>query len=100
MQTDSRNHGTRVGVKSLDETLRSETEKPLREAVPVFAIVTDCIRLNLRKAADRNAPVLKELPALTKVKVDVNGSTEEFCRIQTSEGVNGYCMRKYLTLLP
>lgn len=100
MQIDSKSRGNRAAVKPLDDVAAPEPKTPVCDTTPVFAIVTGCVRLNLREAASSDASVLKELPVSTKVQVDVNGSTGDFCHVQTSEGTDGYCMKKYLKLLP
>ena len=100
MQTDSKNRGNRAAVKPVDDAVVSEVKTPVHDIQPVFAIVTGCVRLNLREAANLDASVLKELPVSTKVQVDVNGSTEDFWHVRTSDGTDGYCMKKYLEFLP
>lgn len=36
--------------------------------------------------------------ALTQVCVDFDASTEDFYKVRTSEGIEGFCMRKYIAL--
>lgn len=61
-------------------------------------IVTDCLYLNVRKLPDINADVAVVIDALTQVCVDLDASTEDFYKVCTSDGVEGFCMRKYITL--
>lgn len=100
MPIDSKSRGNHAAVKPLDDAAAPEPKTSTCDTAPVFAIVTGCVRLNLREAASPGASVLKELPVSTKVQVDVNGSTEDFYHVQTFEGTDGYCMKKYLKLLP
>ena len=72
MQTDSKNRGNRAAVKPVDDAVVSEVKTPVHDTQPVFAIVTSCVRLNLRETANLDASVLKELPVSTKVQVDVS----------------------------
>lgn len=53
-------------------------------------IVTDCLYLNVRKLPDINADVA--------VVIDLDASTEDFYKVRTSDGVEGFCMRKYIAL--
>lgn len=61
-------------------------------------IVTDCLYLNVRKLPDINADVAVVIDALTQVCVDLDASTEDFYKVRTSDGVEGFCMRKYIAL--
>ena len=38
------------------------------------------------------------IDALTQVCVDLDASTEDFYKVRTSDGVEGFCMRKYIAL--
>ena len=63
-----------------------------------FGIVTDCLYLNVRKLPDINADVAVVIDALTQVCVDLDASTEDFYKVTTSDGIEGFCMRKYIAL--
>ena len=61
-------------------------------------VVTDCLRLNVRKEADRNAEVVTVLDALSEVMVDMGESTDEFYNVCTAAGIEGFCMKKYIAI--
>lgn len=61
-------------------------------------IVTDCLYLNVRKQPDIHADVVIVIDALTQVCVDLDESTEDFYKVSTSDGAEGFCMRKYIAL--
>ena len=61
-------------------------------------VVTDCICLNVRKQPDIHADVAVVIDALTQVCVDLDASTEDFYKVTTSDGTEGFCMRKYIAL--
>ena len=65
---------------------------------PYIGVVTDCLRLNVRKKPDADAPVVAIVDALTQVTVDVEASTELFCKVHTLDGIEGFCMKKYIQL--
>lgn len=50
------------------------------------------------KLPDINADVAVVIDALTRVCVDLDASTEDFYKVRTSDGVEGFCMRKYIAL--
>lgn len=64
----------------------------------VTGVVTDCLRAAVYKEPRANSKVIKVITLLTKVEVDVDGSTEDFCKISTSDGVQGYCMKKFIAV--
>lgn len=41
---------------------------------------------------------MRLIDALTQVCVDLDASTEDFYKVRTSDGVEGFCMRKYIAL--
>lgn len=63
-------------------------------------VVTDCIKLNVRVEPSSTADVVCEITVATKLVVYENESTDEFYKICTYSGVEGYCMKKYITILP
>ena len=79
------------------ETVVEETPTPVVE--PKAAVVTDCIKLNVRKDPSTASEVVCEITAATELMVYENESTEEFYRICTSAGIEGYCMKKFVTIL-
>lgn len=79
----------------------AEPEEPVVEE-PVTKTVTgtvvDCARLNVRKDPSATAPVLCMLNESTEVIVDEDNSTEDFYKVCTATGVEGYCMKDFILL--
>ena len=63
-------------------------------------IVTDCVRLNVRKNPETNAEILGEIDCQTDLMVAENESTDKFYKVYTAFGIEGYCVKDYITLLP
>lgn len=63
-------------------------------------VVTDCAKLNVRAEPTIDAEVVCVINAATELLVDEAESTEDFYKICTAAGVEGYCMRKFITVLP
>lgn len=86
-------------TEKLKEITESETvvEKKIE---PRHGIVTDCLRLNIRKEPNQNAKVLCEVTAMSDLVIDEAESTEDFYKVSTSDGVKGFCMKRYVTVLP
>jgi len=89
-ETNSR--GLRADAHLVDETIPAEVKET------VFGVITDCLKLNVRKESKVDADVLTIIPALSEVQVDTEASTDEFYKVCTETGVEGFCMKKYVAL--
>ena len=91
MQNNSQNRTPRPDTKE------APVKPPVSEK-PFIGVVTDCLRLNVRKEPEADAPVVAIIDCLSQVTVDVDASTELFCKVRTSDGIEGFCMKKYIQL--
>lgn len=66
----------------------------------ITGMVTDCTKLNVRTGPGATEPVVCTIPHGTEVMVLEEDSTEEFCKVYTASGVEGFCMRKYIAINP
>ena len=100
------NNEVMEGQISIDEVLTIEEVVELKdeEVAEVNAdgnltgVVSGCARLNLRKEASKDSDVLLVLDKDTELVVDPTEETEEFYKVCTSSGVEGYCMKKFITI--
>lgn len=97
------NRGLRAETTPVDEAIPAEVKKTLPDIVAetketVFGVITDCLKLNVRKEPKIDADVLTIIPALSNVQVDVEASTDEFYKVCTETGIEGFCMKKYVAL--
>ena len=107
MQSNSQGRRDRVDVKAAPRSelpgLRAKI-CPVDEAAPIeemknftYGVVTECVRLNVRKTPSSNGEVVSIIDCLTDVVVDLASSTDEFYKISTTD-VEGFCMKKYIAL--
>lgn len=84
-------------VEEVNEPVVEETKQ---ERVLVNGIVSGCELLNIRTKGSKDADVLCTIGVNTMVKVDltVDKEAEEFYKIVTPNGVEGYCMKKFITI--
>lgn len=80
-------------------SVETVVEEPVKVVEPKEAVVTDCLKLNVRKDPSTSSEVICEVNASTHLMVYEAESTEEFYRICTSAGIEGYCMKKFVTIL-
>lgn len=60
--------------------------------------VTGCARLNVRKEADKESDVLCVINKGEEVTITLEGTTEDFYKVCTSSGVEGFCMKKFIEI--
>lgn len=78
--------------------LKTSTAVEDKSDKPFIGVVTDCVKLNVRKTPDPDGTVLTVIPALSTVTVELDGSTDTFCKVRTDDGIEGYCMKQYIHL--
>ena len=72
---------------------------PVVETKPDYPIgrVFGCARLNVRKTPKPRAEVVCEIACDTEVEIDEQNSTVDFYKIYTASGIEGYCVKTYIS---
>lgn len=73
-----------------------EIEGSINAVNTITGIVSDCKRLRVRNYPELESNVICEIEADSKVVIDEVNSTEEFYKICTETGVDGYCMKRFI----
>lgn len=60
--------------------------------------VVNCVKLNVREEPNTKASVVFEVNVGSTVFIDETCSTDEFYKICTEHGVEGYCMKKFIEI--
>ena len=74
----------------------AETVETVTLPKKVKGTVANCTKLNIRTKASADAAVIRVLNAGTKIDINVNKSNAEWLSVRTPDGINGYCMRKFV----
>ena len=75
-----------------------EPIEEVEDPTPTIGVV-NCGLLRVRSAADSTTDnVICELPEGTEVQVNEAASTTDFYAITTTAGVEGFCMKKFITI--
>lgn len=82
------------------QTVEVDRESKSEEPKYVTGIVTDCVKLNVREDPHPTATIIGAITAATELIVDKEASTNDFYKICTSAGLEGYCMKKFVTIMP
>lgn len=64
----------------------------------VLGVVEGCAKLNVRKNPAADAEVVCVIDRNTKVVIDENESTDEFYKICTVSGIDGFCVKRFVTI--
>lgn len=65
---------------------------------PVMAVVCDCQMLNVREKPSKTSTVVGLINCGDEVEVDKEKSTEDFYKVCTSTGVEGFCMKQFISI--
>jgi hypothetical protein len=103
MSKKKNNHvepSTEVEVVTSEVDTVETLEIPVEEKHPEFATgqVTGCHGLNVREHPDLYAEVLCALPVTSEVQVDISNSYADWYHVFTKNGVEGFCMKKYISI--
>lgn len=67
-------------------------------AEPIKGKVVGCDKLRVRSGSDTNADVISILDKDTEIIIDLENSTEEFYKVTTASGLEGYCMIRFIKI--
>lgn len=75
-----------------------EESQKVEESIPTVGFVDNCECLRVRKESNVDSEELCIINKLSEVVIDLDNSTDYFYKVTTSEGVEGYCMKKFITI--
>lgn len=98
----------------VEEAVKVEVEVPVKEEVKTEVtpakiniparkskgVVADCTKLNVRAEAKSDAEVICTITRDTELEIDERASTRDFYKVCTAAGVEGYCMKRFITIMP
>ena len=61
-------------------------------------VVTDCLSLALRDEPSVDGKLISTLTVLEQVEINNPKSTDDFYKVLTKDGDEGYCMKKFITV--
>lgn len=73
---------------------------PVMVEKPKLGVVTDCVKLNVRKKPHANATIVTTITCETELEIIEAESTKDFYKICTAAGVEGFCMKRFISILP
>ena len=97
------NNDTHVVSPELEEAVVNAGGEVMRIEEPTTVsftegVVTGCEKLFVRKEANKESNSLCIINKGSEVKINSAESTEDFYKVCTAAGVEGYCMKKFISI--
>lgn len=98
------NNTDAIEIEKIDENILStdEEENNDKDITSInttdFGEVTDCLKLNVRSCPSNTSEIVAVIPVKTTVLVDIFNSIEDWYKVYLVEGIEGFCMKKYIRL--
>ena len=64
----------------------------------IIGVVTDCLKLNIRKEPNKDSDVVVIVTCLEELKIDPDTSTDDWYAVCTVTGIEGFCMKKFVAV--
>lgn len=87
-----------VNNQPVDKAIANVVTAVVRQTVDKKEGMVNCFSLNIRQDANKNSKILSVVKKNDVVSIDMANSTFEFFKVKTSDGIDGYCVRKFITL--
>ena len=95
-------------VEELDERIEDNNEaeeenqkqeETQNQPEPVYGVVHNCEKLNVRKQPSKDSEIVFVLNEGSEISIDEENSTEEWYSITHVSGVEGFCMKQFVSML-
>lgn len=75
-----------------------ETVEVTEEPTPITGVVANCVKLNVRVIPEQYGKIRCVLNESSKVQIDEKESTDEYYKVYTESGIEGYCKKEFITI--
>lgn len=82
-------------IVEVEQEIEDEVEAPEE---PIIGVVVNCTRLNVREEPNAKADIVCVIEALDEVMIEEGASTDDFYKIYTTSGLEGFCMKKFIVI--
>lgn len=76
----------------------TKVEEIKEVAEEIVGVVTDCLKLNIRREPCKDSEVVAIVTCLDELKIDLNASTDDWYAVCTVVGIEGFCMKKFVAV--
>lgn len=81
----------------IEDTVESaETDDEVFE--PFIGTVINCTKLNVRKEPNKEAEIVCKVDSGSELMIDATNSTGDWYSVCTGAGIEGFCMKEYISV--
>lgn len=80
------------------ENENEQVMQPAETPAVIVGVVSDCKKLNIRKAPNKDADVVCVVTEDTELTIAPHSVDKPWYRVTTTDGVKGFCMREFVTI--
>lgn len=89
-------------ANAIDDSLSltgSATVAEDKSVEEIVGVVTDCLKLNIRKEPNKDSEVIAVASSLDELWIDSVTSTDDWYAVCTVSGIEGFCMKKFVAVV-
>lgn len=75
-----------------------KAEKKSTKRIWITGIVSNCKKLHVRSDVSKQSVSITLINAGTEVKINTKKSTQAWYSVKTADGIEGFCMKEYITV--
>lgn len=87
----------KASTEDISSELESRDEPDAADEI-MIGVVANCVKLNVRAEPRADAAIVCEVVCQSEVMIDESESTEEFFKVCTTAGIEGFCMKKFIAI--
>lgn len=80
------------------EPINKDVNEYVEEQLTKIGFVSGCTKLNVRKESSIKSAVVCVVDANTELEIDIGESTDDFYKVYTVDGLDGFCMKQYISI--
>lgn len=84
------------GIEELESV--EDVEEIGGKVEPEYGIVTDCVKLNIRTEPNIKSDVICTVDVDEELMIDSANSTDGWFNVFTKAGIEGFCMKEYVSI--
>ena len=82
-------------IEVVEDERSIKNEEKVNES---YGIVTDCLRLNIRKKPSKDSEIVVIVTCLDELRIFPDSSTDDWYAVCTASGIEGFCMKKFVAI--
>ncbi len=87
----------KVNTEVEETKVETEEDSGVQAAPALIGVVTNCSKLNIRKSPDLKSEVVTQVNVKSELGI-ISDKKKDWYQVSVIPGVEGYCMKKYITL--